>query len=113
MFKLNKIPLVLFIVGLVAVGFYGLLLSVIAVILQIFIILSFWKSNPALKQTKKFIVGVLLFVLALILFGIGLYQFKSYFGGIGLITWLVMGAVPFVTSSFILLTIPTASKLRR
>ena len=111
MFKANRIPLILFIIGVILVGFYGLVLSVVAVFIQIFIILGYWKSNPTLKQTKKFMLGVLLFVLALILFGIGLYQFKSYFGGIGLIMWLAIGAVPFVICSFILFTIPTSPKL--
>lgn len=113
MFKINKIPHILFVVGVILVGFYGLILSVFAIFIQIFFILNYWKSNPTQKQTKKFMLGISLFILALILFGIGLYQFNSYFGGIGIIMWLAIGAVPFVLSSFILFTIPTAPKLRK
>jgi hypothetical protein len=95
------------------VGFYGLILSVFAISIQIFFILNYWKNNPTQKQTTRFTTGCLLFLLALIFFGIGLYQINSYFGGIGLIMWLIIGAVPFVISSLILLTIPTAPKNRK
>jgi hypothetical protein len=113
MISIKKIPHILFVIGILLVGFYGLILSVIAVFIQIFIILSYWKTNPTLKQTKKFMVGILLLVAAIILFGIGLYQRNSYFGGIGIIMWLAIGAVPFAISSFILLTIHTSPKIRK
>jgi len=106
----KKIPLILFILGLILIGFYGLVLSVLAIFIQIINIDNNWKNNPSQKQSTKFIIGVSLFILSLILFGIGLYQLNSYFGSIGIIMWLIIGGVPFLASSFILLTIPTVPK---
>ena len=81
-----------------------------AILLQIIIVINIWKINPKLKQFNKFTVGVLLYVVGLSLFGMGLYQLNSYFGGIGIIMWIAIGAMPFLVGSIILLSLPTASK---
>jgi hypothetical protein len=107
---LRKLPLVLFIIGLLFIWLYGIVLWVVAILLQIFIILKFWKRNPTYKQPKKFTIAVLLLATALALFGVGLIQLNSYFGGIGIFMWLAAGLVPFLSSGVILLTIPTAVK---
>ena len=112
MSKINKLPHILFVIGVILVGFYGLVLSAIAIFVQIFFILNYWNNNnPTQKQSTKFRAGCLLLLLALVFFGIGLYQFNGYFGGIGIIMWLIIGAVPFIISSLLLLTIPTARKI--
>lgn len=113
MLNVKRIPHILFILGILLVGFYGLILSVLAIFIQIFIILGYWKNNPTQRQTTKFTLGVSILMVALVLFGIGLYQFNSYFGGISLIMWLIIGAVPFAISSLLLLTVPTAPKIRK
>jgi hypothetical protein len=113
MLKTKKIPHILFIIGIILIGFYGLILSIIAIFIQIFIILGYWKNNPAQKQRTKFTLGIILFTVALIIFGLSLHQLHSYFGGIGIIMWLIIGAIPFAVSSFALLTIPTTTKARK
>ncbi len=113
MLQLKKLPHIIFVIGILLIGFYGLILSIAAIFIQIIIILSYWKHNPKTKRIKKFTVGVLLLAVALMLFGIGVYHKNSYFGGIGIIMWLAIGAVPFVISSLILLTIPNAPKIHK
>lgn len=110
MLKVNKIPHILFVVGVILVGFYGLILCILAVFIQIFFILNYWKNNPAQKQTKNFIAGCAALILALIFFVIGVYQYDSYFGGFVMIEWLIIGSVPLAISCLILLTMPTTSK---
>ena len=104
--KARKIPLVLFIIGILLIGLYGLVLCVLADLMQIVLVINAWKNNPILKQSNKLNVGVLLYVAGLSLFGVGLYQRSSYFGGIGTIVWLAIGALPFLVGSIILLRLP-------
>ncbi len=113
MAKINKLPHALFIIGVIFIGLYGLVLSVFAVLVQIFFILRFWQRNPSNKQSKKFIIGVVLYAISLVLFGIGLYEFHTYFGGIAIIMWLVIGSLPFLAGSLILLSISTAQKIQK
>ena len=105
----NRIPLALFLIGILFIGLYGIILSVIGTGLQIYSIRLYGRTIPTKRQPKKLALGTTLFLASLICFSIGLCQFNSYFGGVSLDLWLAIGMIPLLAGSIVLFTIPTSS----
>jgi hypothetical protein len=113
--KISKLPHFLFIIGLLLIAVYGVILCLFSVLLQIFLILKYWQYNPAAKQPKKLKIGIVLYVISVLLIGIGFHQFfqTQYSGGIHIAVGLVLGALTFTPSSIILLSVATTQKKRK
>lgn len=100
----NRIPLYMFLTGLILIQHYGIILAIISLILQIFIVASAWKKYPKIKQHNKFIVGIVFFVIALFILGNTLRAVNLLED----VQWIGAGAVLLILSGLLLFGLHTA-----
>lgn len=117
---IRKVPFILFLIGILLIGYYGFVLSILAVLLQVIIVRSSWRKIPALKQTKKFNDALYWLISGSILFGVGVYGYFYWSNGLfgsnhdstNLLIWGVIGGVPFLIGSINMFRLSTKVKAK-